>query len=135
MVSAAHKCALVCSQKKEYHARRQANIHRQTNTVEVPYVANFFGEKLHIHVDQNENCFSLESSCLCCGWLQWQIVGFAIMARKNNACNTYTGQLAKRFVPTCVLVSQARPTFVKREGCIQVVSNHVAVSCHMTHYV
>ena len=34
----------------KYHARRQANVHRQTNPV--PYVANYFGEKLHI--DQNE---------------------------------------------------------------------------------
>ena len=115
LLTSAHWC---CSQKKEYHARREANIHRRTNPVEVPYVANFFGEKLHIHVIRTKTASLWSHSCLRCGWLQWQIVGFAIMARKNNACNTYTGELAKRFVPTCVLVSQARPTSVKREGCI-----------------
>ena len=66
----------------EYHARRQANVHRQTNPV--PYVANYFGEKLHI--DQNEKLvlFGCTHVCAVDGY-SGKIVGFAIMARKNNA--------------------------------------------------
>ena len=66
----------------EYHARREANVHRQTNPV--PYVANYFGEKLRI--DQNDKLvlFGVTHVCAVDGY-SGKIVGFAIMAHKNNA--------------------------------------------------
>ena len=64
-----------------HHSLRQNTVHRQINPI--PYVAAYFGEKLHI--DQNEKLvlYGVTHVCAVDGF-SGKIVGFVSMAVKNN---------------------------------------------------
>lgn len=81
----------LCSEKRvgaslkrvepHHHAVRQSQAHRRTNPV--PYIAHYFGEKLHI--DQNEKLVMYGATHVCAiDGFSGKIVGFVTMARKNN---------------------------------------------------
>lgn len=65
-----------------YHNKRRVYAHYQNNPV--PYRANHFGQKLHI--DRNEKLVMFGCIHVCgVDGRSGMIVGFAIMAIKNNA--------------------------------------------------
>jgi len=65
----------------DYHRKRSMCTHVQINPI--PYVANYFGEKLHI--DQNEKLmmFGVTHVCAVDGH-SGMVVGFVTMPVKNN---------------------------------------------------
>ena len=75
-----HVCDALRRVKPGYHNIRRRCAERLRNPV--PYIADYFGQKLHI--DQNEKLvmFGITHVCAIDGYSK-KIVGFAVLPRKN----------------------------------------------------
>ena len=52
----------------------------------VPYVARYFGEKVHIHQNEKPVCYGVTHIC-CVDGYSGKIISFATMPVKNNMCS------------------------------------------------
>ena len=116
----------------EHHARRQANVHRQTNPV--PYVTCKLLQWEATYRSERKTGSLWSHSCLCCRWLQWvKLLVLPSWHVRTMPWFTNTKSWLKGLYLHACMLSKPDP-LMQKVRCIQAMSNHIAVSCHMMHY-